>query len=430
MRLRLTLLLSFFFLLPLVFSCQGPRSREVFPERNQSSMSTHCSELIIPNQYIVKYKSGLTRLVTSREDAEILSSFGEKEKDDIELIEYNKEIILEKGPLYSYNAHTVPSKTWGQDIIDLSFATTRGYKGRGVIVAVVDTTVDINHPTLKNQIALNEIEASGQQGLDDDQNGFADDVYGWDFYFNKKIDLQSIPDVHGTHVAGIIAGSPSPAILGAPSVPLSETDPLWSGVATEAKIIPISFMSNDGYGSISSAVNSLRYAKIRGAHIINASWGGPLCSKILEDEIQSLTQKGVLFVSASGNSGFDLDWQPEYPAAFNFPLQITVAASRPSDFLASFSNTSYKFVHIGAPGDTIWSSMPNDEFGYLSGTSMAAPFVTGAAAILMSARPDLPSSVIKEAILKGVDTKSYRVQSSGRLNLRKSLEFLLAQPQQ
>jgi subtilisin family serine protease len=121
----------------------------------------------------------------------------------------------------------------------------------------------------------------------------------------------------------------------------------------------------------------------------------------------------------------DLDWQPQYPAAFNFDLQLTVAASRPSDYLAGFSNTSYHLVHLAAPGDSIWSTLPNGQFGYLSGTSMAAPFVSGAAAVLMSARPDFTPHLIKKALLKGVDVRSYRVQSSGRLNLKRSLEILL-----
>jgi subtilisin family serine protease len=216
-------------------------------------------------------------------------------------------------------------------------------------------------------------------------------------------------DDHGSHVAGIVVADPNFGRA--------------SGVAPAAKIIPVSFMYR-GEGSIQGAIQSINYAVKRGAQVINASWGGPTCSKILFDTIHSLADRSILFVSASGNLGLDLDRYPDYPAAFVTPANLVVAASNSGDFLAGFSNTSFEFVHIGAPGDRILSTVPGG-YGVMSGTSMAAPMVAGAAALLLSARPRATLAELRAALLSSVDFKNYRVSSRGRLNVEAALNHLL-----
>jgi subtilisin family serine protease len=137
---------------------------------------------------------------------------------------------------------------------------------------------------------------------------------------------------------------------------------------------------------------------------------------------------GVVFVNAAGNSGLSLDEYPEYPAAYGLPLQITVAASTSRDYMAAYSNYSYKLVNIAAPGDSIVSTFPGNMTKSLSGTSMATPFVAGAAALLKGARPNATPSDIKNALLNSVDSAPVEVSSRGRLNVAKALQEILKLP--
>lgn len=393
----------------LSWSCQPKSTGDVFPE-SQSSLSSECLDMVVPQEYVVKDLQGNIFTVNADSDQDFISNFLKPNLATIEYAEYQKRIQLYQFTnTPNYHAQQLPGASWGQAMTKADSAWAQGVTGGGIRVAVIDTATDIQHPSLFSNILVNTSELNGQPGEDSDQNGLVDDVYGWDFYHDRPISFASEAHSHGTHVSGIIAGRPNAG---------------WSGVAPDAKVLPISFMSNDGYGNTASAINSLKYARMRQVHIVNASWGGPICSKLLEQEIQNLAEADILFISASGNDGLDLDWQPQYPAAFNLPLQITVAATRASDFLAAFSNTSYQVVHLGAPGDSIWSTLPGGQFGYMTGTSMAAPFVSGAAALLWSKFPSATAAQIRTAILAGVDSKSYRVQTSGRLNIERSLGHL------
>ena len=205
-------------------------------------------------------------------------------------------------------------------------------------------------------------------------------------------------------------------------------------MAPQADLIPINFMDDTGGGDISNAISAIQYATARGAKVINASWGGSGCNAALADAINGAGQKGVLFVTAAGNDGYDYDrlssYYYRYPAVFNLESQITVAATTifsisGSEILANFSNKSYSLVHIGAPGEYIRSTVPafasSTGSAYLDGTSMAAPYVSGAAALLWSAKPNATAAQVKQALLSSVDNKSVKVSTRGRLNVTKAL---------
>ena len=279
----------------------------------------------------------------------------------------------------------------------------------GVIVAVIDSGVEVTHPQLRNQIAINTAEIAN--GVDDDNNGYIDDIYGYDFAVHSA----DVGDTsgHGTHVAGIILAEHNvgPA----------------KGIAPEAKLLALDFMDGEG-GQVSDAIEAIHYAVARGAKVINASWGGGLCSESLRTTIAALRAKGVLFVAAAGNSGNDLDWVKEYPAAFASDAQITVGASTSLDARAEFSNYSWSLTNVFAPGSLIMSTYKGGATTTLSGTSMAAPFVSGSAAVLWGHRPSATLAQIREAIFASVDLDPNEPRGSlpsttgGRLNLRKAIE--------
>jgi subtilisin family serine protease len=395
-------------------ACADKTSSSVFPE---NSVQSYCEAGRIPTQFIVTWVDG-HQSVEHAESADVFTEkFVEKNLALIEHIEFDKKISLQSERYTPPEAQTqnqtlaAIGDSWGQDLIETQAAWARGPKGAGALVAVVDTPVDIKHSQLSRRIEVNQKELNGLPGVDDDGNGFVDDTYGWNFALNKP----AAPPVasgstHGTHVAGIIAAEPTATQM--------------IGVAPEAKIIVSSFLSDDGNGegNLSDAISAMNYAASRGARVINASWGGSACSKSLRDTMAKLSQAGVLMAVASGNSFKDLDRDPDYPAAFENENQITVAALGQDTLMTRFSNSSYRFVNIAAPGENILSTFPRNTYERLSGTSMATPFVVGAAALLLGHRPNALAQQIKAALLKSVVLGNYRVSTRGRLNLRQALD--------
>ncbi|MBA3474808.1 MAG: S8 family serine peptidase [Rubrobacter sp.] len=238
----------------------------------------------------------------------------------------------------------------------------------GTVVAVIDEGVDTNHPDLKNNIWTNSGETAGN-GIDDDKNGYVDDVNGWDFYNNDRTvyDLGD-GDKHGTHVAGTIAaeGNNNLGVV---------------GVNWKAKIMPLKFLGPDG-GYTSDAVAALNYAVNKGVKISNNSWGGGGPSQTLLEAINKADTAGHLFVAAAGNEGVNNDTTAHYPSSYTSANIISVAATDNKDALASFSNYGSSSVDLAAPGVGILSTLPGSTYGSYSGTSMATPHVTGAAALL------------------------------------------------
>ncbi|MGZ3723194.1 MAG: S8 family peptidase, partial [Bdellovibrionales bacterium] len=251
--------------------------------------------------------------------------------------------------------------------------------------------------------------------VDDDANGYVDDYSGYDFVHNHG--LLGDNQYHGTHVSGIVAGAHHDTT--------AKIEPYVQGVAPDAKLLPLAFLDDQGSGNMSDAVRAINYAVSRGARVINASWGGTECSATLRDAIAGLNAKNVIFVAAAGNDSANVDRNPEYPASLNLLSQITVGATGDHDYMAQYSNYGLAAVHIFAPGTNIVSTLPGGQMGFLSGTSMATPFVTGAVALLLSAVPDATPAQIRLALYNSsAKYADYLNASRGRLDLGRALTEL------
>ncbi len=278
-------------------------------------------------------------------------------------------------------------------------------------VAVVDTGVAYKHPDLIGNAWVNP--GDPVNGLDDDGDGFNDDVYGADFIGND-----SNPDDdggHGTHVAGIIGAQGNNAIGVA-------------GVNWGVNVMALKFLDENGEGNTADAANAIDYAVAHGARVVNASWGGPAFSMALFGAIKRAGERGTLIVAAAGNEGVNADVKPDYPAAFDLSNIVSVAATDRSDRLLDFSNYGSKSVDLAAPGDDVYSTVPRaaDPSGYasFSGTSMAAPFVSGAAALYLARFPQASADQVKAALMQSTDrlpTLSGKTVSGGRLNIGRAI---------
>ena len=276
-----------------------------------------------------------------------------------------------------------------------------------VVVAIVDTGVDYNHPDLKNIVWVNEAEANGTPGVDDDRNGFVDDVHGWDFVNNKPNGMDD--NKHGTHVAGIIAAE--------------KNNFGTRGIAPHVRVMALKFLNGSGSGDTADAIKAINYAVANGAKIISNSWGGGGSSVLLDAAIQNARDKGVLVVAAAGNNYHqNNDKKPFYPA--NYEGVIAVGSTDSGDGISSFSNIGAKTVMLFAPGSTIYSTLPGNSYGELSGTSMAAPQVSGALALGLSVNHDASEEVLKTALCDS-SVKIHTAESQcGRMDVASLLEIL------
>jgi len=291
------------------------------------------------------------------------------------------------------------SNDWNLNAMNAPEAWAAGYTGDGVVVAVIDTGVDVNHPDLMSQLWVNAGEIAGN-GLDDDGNGYVDDLNGWDFASgdNNPDDGNG----HGTHVAGTIAAAANGT--GA------------TGVAPDATIMPVRVLGNNGSGSMSSVASGIRYAVDMGADIINLSLGGSYSSVILA-AIQYAVANNVLVVAASGN---EYASTPGYPARFSSSLSsvISVGAYSSSGAIASFSNDvgNSGAVQVDAPGVGVYSTYPDGRYATMSGTSMAAPHVAGLAALALSANSSLTAAQLRSLIVAGANDSISGSDSAGGIN--------------
>jgi subtilisin family serine protease len=275
----------------------------------------------------------------------------------------------------------------------------------------VDTGIDYNHADLTHNMWRNPGELPN--GLDDDNNGFVDDISGVDF---ANDDADPTDDSsHGTHVAGIVGAEGGNGIGGV-------------GVNWKVRLVALKFLDENGEGNTANAAEAIDYAVKAGARVINASWGGPGFSFALSKAIRNAGNQGVLVVAAAGNEGENSDSEPEYPASYDLPNVISVAATDAGDGLVDFSNYGARTVDLGAPGDEIYSTVPKfaspSGFAYFSGTSMAAPFVSGAAALYLSRTPSATVTQVRDALLQTVDpvpALAGKTVTGGRLNLGRAL---------
>lgn len=270
-------------------------------------------------------------------------------------------------------------------------------------IAVIDTGIDYNHPDLKDNILVNDAEKNGKPGVDDDANGYVDDIYGYDFAGNDADPMDG--HSHGTHCAGTIAAS--------------HNDMGVAGVMSEASLLPVKFLSDTGSGSTEGAISAIDYAIKRGVDIMSNSWGGGGYSKALEDVIKKANDAGIVFVAAAGNDSANNDSTPHYPSNYPVDNVISVAAHQITDDLASFSCFGRKTVHIAAPGKNILSTINNGGYAVYSGTSMATPHVSGVVGLLLSTDGALtPKEVRAKVMATSIPVRSYKGKtvSGGRIS--------------
>ena len=290
-----------------------------------------------------------------------------------------------------------------------------------VVVGVIDEGIDVNHPDLRDNIWTNSGEVAGNK-IDDDGNGYVDDVNGYDFANDDATVYDPDPisgngDEHGTHVAGTIAAVGNNGIGVA-------------GVNWDAQVASLKFLGPQG-GYVSDAVEAVNYAVAEGMDISNNSWGiGGGRSLALEDAVRRADDAGHIFIAAAGNGGSDgvgddNDAASQYPASYELPNVVSVAATGDTDRLASFSNFGATSVDLAAPGVGIMSTLPGNRYGRFSGTSMATPHVAGVAALIESQQPGPAGDAeIRSQLLRYVDEKASlqgKVATNGRLNAAGSL---------
>ncbi len=285
------------------------------------------------------------------------------------------------------------------------------------IVVVLDTGVDYNHEDLAANMWSNPNEIPNN-GIDDDGNGYIDDVYGMNAYDNNGDPMDA--NGHGTHVAGIIAA-------------VGNNGAGVSGVVWNTRIMALRMASPGGSASFSDIIECMQYALAsKQANnyprmVWNYSFGGTTHSQARYDALVQALDAGVLFVPAAGNDNVDIDVSIRYPVGYDLANIIGVAASDHGDLRSWFSNWGATRVDLFAPGSEILSTTRNNTYEAWDGTSMATPFVTGAGALLWSQRPSLSWQEIKGLILNGVDDgKAFpefagRCVTEGRLNLKNSL---------
>lgn len=294
----------------------------------------------------------------------------------------------------------VCSANWAQSLIRAQEAFKILQPKRIVKVAVIDTGVDINHEKIKSSIWFNSKEKLN--GIDDDGNGFVDDVNGWNFHDNNN----RVQDNHGhgTHVTGII---------------------LNQNISKHIQIIPIKYIEPSSLSgdTLASSLKAFEYAINLDVDIINYSAGGGVYSEEEKTLMQKAEKKGILIVAAAGNEGENADQVKYYPAGYNLGNIISVTAVNEKRKLISVANYGMQSVHIAAPGFRIYSALPYNKYGVMTGTSQATAYVTGVAAMILSQTERIrDASLLKERLLKTTDVNSdLNILSQGILDARSAI---------
>ncbi len=383
-------------------------------------------EFLVSGEWRADYKGDL-ELVKLPTGLSIAAAVRQLESDpDIEFAEPNWiyfPSVSSNDPYYTggnlwgmYGDATSPANQYGSQAGE-AWANNR-YNCGTVWVGIIDEGYMYTHEDLAANVGTNPGEIAGN-GKDDDGNGYVDDVYGWDFDGGNNTVFDGVDDDHGTHVAGTIGG-------------IGGNGKGVAGVCWSIKLMNAKFLGRRG-GTTANAIKAVDYftdLKLRhGINLVatNNSWGGGGFSQGLQDAIERANQAGILFIAAAGNDGKDIDASPSYPASYPNSNIIAVAALASNGTLASYSNWGATSVDIGAPGSAIYSTVPKSSKGKIvssyasySGTSMATPHVTGAAALYAAYHPGASASQIRDAILNsGVPTSSLsgRCVTGSRLNV-------------
>lgn len=302
---------------------------------------------------------------------------------------------------------------WALDKINAVGAWLHTKGSSKVVIAVVDTGVDYNHEDLKANIWTNAKEIPNN-GIDDDNNGFIDDVHGWNFHDNTNDPMDQTSEKnpgHGTHCAGII---------GAVGVGVS-------GINQVVSIMPVKFLGADGSGDLFASTKAIDYAVANGANIISASWGAPISesmAKPIIDAISRARDKGVIFVVAAANDGTNNDSKSIFPANTNLDNVIAVAATDVNDQKPKWSNYGKKMVALGAPGADIKSTVVGNAYKKLSGTSMATPLVAGTVGLLLSLDPTLKGPAAKAILQSSGTAMDLEVACKCRIDAAKATDMV------
>jgi thermitase len=304
--------------------------------------------------------------------------------------------------------------TNGQSDIKVNSAWSISQGDRNVVVAIVDTGIDVKHADLNANIWRNPgetgLDSKGRDkatnGIDDDGNGYVDDVNGWDFVNDKAIVVDN--HGHGTHIAGIVGA------VGGNGIGVS-------GVCPKVSLMALKYYdpTSKGNDNLRNTVRAIRYAVKMGAQIINYSGGGTEPNDDEFEAIKFAKDKGVLFVAAAGNERSNSDLAPYYPADYNLSNIISVTAIDSAAKVLKTSNYGTKSVHLAAPGEGIYSTLPGGNYGLMTGTSQATAFVTGVAALILAHNKEFTADQVKKQIIATADELPElrdKTITSGKLN--------------
>jgi subtilisin family serine protease len=439
-------------------SCTKELNEMQMPETSSSVPGSAISEAastdkFVPNELLVKFKPGISAnaqsnalaRINGKASEKVLTKAMQKAGDNegfyivhtplavLEAISKMKGVEIEYAePNYIYqhiatsnDPYFTNGSLWGMNTGNGSNAVTawsNNHTGSAnVVIGIIDEGAMYNHTDLSGNIK-NPLEFGGTAGFDDDGNGYVDDIYGWDFDGNNNSTFDGVDDDHGTHVAGTIGAKGGNGIGVA-------------GVSWNVTMISAKFLGKRG-GTTANAVKAVDYftdikpaLTAKGYNLVatNNSWGGGGSSQALLAAITRANAKDILFIAAAGNNGTNNDASASYPSNYNVANVIAVASITSSGGLSSFSNYGATTVDLGAPGSGIYSTLPvrsgktvGSGYGSYSGTSMATPHVTGAAALYASSHPGATAATIKSAIMDNVvSTPSLigKTVTGGRLNV-------------
>ena len=396
----------------------------------------------VPDRLMVKFVPGVddaSRLaIHARYGGRVLKNFrldgdlqliGLPEGSDLEALmtqyrSFSEIRYIEPDFLYSISVLPNDSRfgdLWGMHnvgqsggLVDFDIDAPEGWDintdASNVVIGSIDTGVDENHEDLAANMWSNPGEIPGN-GVDDDANGYLDDVDGWDFLGNDAIAQDD--HNHGSHTMGTAAG------VGSNGVGVA-------GVAWSARIMRLKICNQSGSCIGSAAVEATDYATENGARLTSNSWGGGGYSQAMQDAIDRADAAGVLYIAAAGNNGRNIDSSPFYPASYDSPNVVSVANVTRFGSRSSSSNYGAVSVDLGAPGTDIWSTVRNGGYASFTGTSMACPHVTGAIANIMGFNPTLGHLEYRDIILQSVvpaDSMAGVTVTGGVLNLRQALEL-------